>query len=181
MLKNKKYIIGILTFLLIIFIGCYASGSFQSRIELQNNQGIFFNTNNELFPIYYLQPLDTSDLIVRGLEEMDEDQLDPYLLGEFFTINNKGFDIPINEIKVGNQLKIYLNKNFEKPLLLHIIYENEFRTAIIPFEWTEGNYIQFDIINLEKDMLYTFQVTYARQEEGIIRNFETYLFRAIFK
>ncbi|MFV0255660.1 MAG: hypothetical protein ACK5G7_05995 [Erysipelotrichaceae bacterium] len=177
MLKNKKYIIGILTFLLIIFIGCYASGSFQSRIELQNNQGIFFNTNNELFPIYYLQPLDNTDLI--GKEVFNDDFV--YSLFGNYRSDNVVVDIPINILSINDELKIHLNKNFEKPLSLHIIYENEFRTAIIPFEWTEGNYIQFDIMNLEKDMLYTFQVSYIQTEESLAKNIETYIFRVIFK
>ncbi len=177
MLENRLRRIILTTIALIFLFGCSSSNIKEDQIQIHNNQGIFFNKDNELFPVYSLKTLDSSYLIG---SEIDDESLRNSLL-EIFYNGKEGLDIPINELSVNQELKIFLNKNFKKPIMINTIYSDTEREIIIPYEWEEENYVQFDVNNLKKNMVYTFQITYIKQDENIIKNIETYIFSIIFK
>ena len=65
MLKNKLPIVVAVLFLL---VGCSSSSKEKERILIKNNQGIFFNVDNELYPVYSLETLNSSEGIVNDIE-----------------------------------------------------------------------------------------------------------------
>ncbi|NLC54687.1 MAG: hypothetical protein GX769_02235 [Erysipelothrix sp.] len=177
MLKDRLRRIALTAMVLIFLFGCSSLNFEENQIQIHNNQGIFFNKDNELFPIYSLKSLDSSDLIG---SELDDESLKDSLL-EIFYNGKEGLDIPINELSVNQELKIFLNKNFKKPIMINVIYSDTEREIIIPYEWEDENYVQFDVNNLKRNVVYTFQVTYIKQDDNVIKNIETYIFPVIFK
>lgn len=174
MLKNKLPIVVAVLFLL---VGCSSSSKEKERILIKNNQGIFFNVDNELYPVYSLETLNSSEV---GGEVKEDERLKEDLL-EIFYNGKQESKIPVNELVVNSELKLLLNKNFKKPVKINAIYFDGDRTIIIPFEWEDNNYVQFDINNLKKDIVYNFQISYMKQDEGIVNDIETYFFSVLFK
>lgn len=155
-----KHIIILMTSFLILLSGCSQE---DKTFSLKENEGIYFNTDNNLFPIYSLATIDTSDLASESL------------LLETFYNEKQTLNIPMNELIVQGDLELLLNKKFTNPVLVNVIYSDEEKEIVIPSEWKNDDTVKISINNLTKDVVYTFQVSYLAPE------IETYMFSIIFK
>ncbi len=176
MLRNKVYRLLNLTILLFLLSGCIKDQQ-KDSFQMVNNQGIFFNVDNSIIPVYSLIAIDNTDFIGTSLSSAE---IQSMLLSGYYNEKEK-IDLPVNELSVGESAQIFFNKNFEKPVFMHIICSDSTGAIITPYLWESEPYVQFDIHNLKKDIEYTFQVSYIKQTESEITNIETYIFRIIFK
>lgn len=161
MLEHRQLRILLSVALLILLSGCRSLPTEDNHVRLHSNQGIFFNKDHELFPIYSLKLLDSSNLIG---QQLNDETLRESLIEIFYNEREK-MDIPVNELKVNQELKLHLNKNFKKPLIVNTIYSDQQKKIIIPYEWENEEYVQFDVNDLKKHVVYTFQVTYISQKK----------------
>lgn len=175
MLVYKNFRLPLTILLLLFLFGCNTTTNENNIVQMKNNQGIYFSSSNTLYPVYSLKALDTSGLI--GESQNDTD-LERTLLMTFY--KEKELKIPINELSINAEAKLFLNKNFKKPIHVNIIYSDLEREVIIPYNWEE-DYVQFDINNFKTDVVYTFQISYIKKESNAINHIETYMFSIIFK
>lgn len=169
-MKKIKFLIVILMFLM---VGCNTNG--KNNITMQDNHGMFINDENILYPIYSSIAIDSANLI--GLAN---EKLESAILGNFYTQKEK-LNIPINELTIKGNAKLLLNKNFKKPIFINVIYSDGEKEIIVPFEWKNDDYIQFDINNLKKNTVYTFQISYMSKNDDVLNKIESYMFAIVFK
>ncbi|MDY6062478.1 MAG: hypothetical protein SPI53_01595 [Erysipelotrichaceae bacterium] len=169
-MKKIKFLIVILMFLM---VGCNTNG--KNNITMQDHHGMFINDENILYPIYSSIAIDSANLI--GLAN---EKLESAILGNFYTQKEK-LNIPINELTIKGNAKLLLNKNFKKPIFINVIYSDGEKEIIVPFEWKNDDYIQFDINNLKKNTVYTFQISYMSKNDDVLNKIESYMFAIVFK
>ncbi|AMC93941.1 hypothetical protein AOC36_08060 [Erysipelothrix larvae] len=174
---SKARILVLALVLLGMFTGCTSTKQEENTITLQANQGIYMMYQNDLYPIISHKMIDNSSLVTNTITA---EKVDSTLMENFIN-QKKELDTKINVLESDGVVTLYLNKQFELPVSVHIIISDSERELIIPYEWVDGDHVQIDLNNISKDTVYTIQVSYMKFQNNQLNMIETVMFFMSFR